>query len=237
MPAKGNVKGKRTNRKPKRYPKKTRKYKNFRPQRLLHVGFPRTTMVKLRYVDGFSLDPGVGSLAYHAFVANSCYDPNNSGVGHQPMNFDMWSALYNHYIVVGAKITATLSDHTGQQSGGHIFGVYLSDDLVFPTTATHMMEQGLCRYKIGNITPGVNSGFGLKARCTFSAKKFFNITNITDNVGGLGADVSASPIDPAYFVVFTGPTPGSSTDLTSVVCTVVIDYIVIFSEPKAQPQS
>ena len=34
-----------------------------------------------------------------------CADPNHTGVGHQPLYFDQLMTIYNHYIVIGAKIT------------------------------------------------------------------------------------------------------------------------------------
>jgi len=71
----------------------------------------------------------------------------------------------------------------------------------------------------------------------YSAKKFYNITNIGDNIDRLGAGILANPSEEACFSVFAGPTPGSATDIGTVYVTVSIDYIVMFSEPKEQVQS
>jgi len=207
----------------------------FRPQRLLRVGFPKTTAVKLRYVDGVSLNPVTSTLATYAFSANSCFDPNVTGIGHQPMNFDMWSALYNHYVVVGSKIRVTFNFGTTAQADGFVCGCFVSDDLSYTTDPTTMMEQGLARYKIRNANafkPGAPT-----VTCGYSAKKYFNLTNVMDNVLRVGAGINNNPADTANFIIFCGPTPASTVDLTAIMCTVIIDYIVIFSEPKEQPLS
>lgn len=214
-----------------------RKYSNFRPQHLLRVGFPKTTMVKLRYVTGKTLNAGISTLATHNFRANSCFDPDLDGVGHQPMNFDLWSQLYNHYLVVGAKCTMIVHDNTTNDSGGMVAGVYLSDDSSFTTDPSTMMEQGLAKYRLCNPGMSANRGNGIVVSKGFSCKKFFNITNPTDNTSRLGAATTANPTELAHFIVFVGPTPASTTDLAAYVVTIKIDYIVIFSEPKEQPQS
>jgi len=207
----------------------------FRPQRMLRVGFPKTTAVKLRYIDSFSLNPLAATLSTYVFRANSVFDPNLTGVGHQPSNFDMWANLYNHYMVIGSKITATFNLDTTALGGGFVYGINLADDTTFTTDPTTMMEQGLTRYKISDFIIG--NGKSPTAKCGFSCKKFFNIANPLDNISRVGASVAANPNDTANFVVFAGPTPSNATDLSNIAVTVLIDFIVIFSEPKELPLS
>lgn len=38
---------------------------------------------------------------------NSLFDPDRSGVGHQPYCFDQWASFYNRYRVYGCKYTVT----------------------------------------------------------------------------------------------------------------------------------
>lgn len=213
-----------------------RKTRTFRPQRLLTVGFPKTNMVKLRYVDTVSIDPGAGTITSHAFRANSCFDPDFTGAGHQPMNFDMWSSLYNHYIVVGSKCSARFYATVGT-SLGVVTGITLSDDTTFTTDCGAMMEQGLSKYRIAYENPVANKGNGAYVTKGFSCKKFFNITNPTDNITRLGASVSANPSELAFFIIFAGGLPSTIDNPGVYKVNVIIDYIVIFSEPKDQPQS
>lgn len=74
----------------------------------------RTTQyVTLRYATRFLMDPGAaGTAATYNFAANGMYDPDITGVGHQPRGFDQVMALYDHYIVEEAcmEVWASPSD-------------------------------------------------------------------------------------------------------------------------------
>ncbi len=62
----------------------------------------------LLYTDEINLDPGVaGVAAYHSFRANDCFDPDETGVGHQPRGFDQIIPMYEHFTVIGSKMKAT----------------------------------------------------------------------------------------------------------------------------------
>jgi hypothetical protein len=65
----------------------------------------RTNLV---YYDTVTLDPQINALGvantYHQFRANSLYDPDLSGIGHQPMFHDNYSQLYQKYRVISSKI-------------------------------------------------------------------------------------------------------------------------------------
>jgi len=225
--------------KSKKYVRKSKKSytrSTFKPQRLLTVGFPKTTMVKLRYVDYATLNPGIYTVGTAIFKANGCYDPNTSGTGHQPMGFDQWASFYNHYIVVGAKITAVLNTSSTVYSGC-IFGINLNDDLTMSTDIGTVMEQGLSKFKMANFNTTSGSGNGIRVSKGFSCKKFFQVTNPLDSLSRLGALTTADPTDTANFIVFFGAPPGDGNDFASINATVTIEYIVIFSEPKDLPQS
>ena len=43
---------------------------------------------------------------------NSLFDPNLSGLGHQPRGFDQLMAVYEKYTVVAAKITVCYVSNT-----------------------------------------------------------------------------------------------------------------------------
>jgi len=56
------------------------------------------------------------------FRANSVFDPNSTGTGHQPYGHDLWQQVYNHYRVVRSTFTAAPLNSTGR------WGVLLTDD-------------------------------------------------------------------------------------------------------------
>lgn len=91
-------------------------------------GFPTTKRARLRYCETIWLDSGAGSLAYHNFGANCLFDPNITGIGHQPRGFDQWMAQYNKAYVVGSKISITpIITSTSNVTPG-AFGVVVGDD-------------------------------------------------------------------------------------------------------------
>lgn len=92
------------------------------------------------------------SLGHYTFLLNSIYDPNFTGVGHQPYGHDTFSALYNRYRVISCSFKVTASSGTNVQlvalpaNGGYSF-----------TTASEYKENPLCKYRIqssnGNLQP------------------------------------------------------------------------------------
>lgn len=68
----------------------------------------RTLRTKLVYCDTKTIAPGTGS-AYHVYRLNNCFDPDFTGVGHQPAFWDRWTALYENYKVIATKWTVTWS--------------------------------------------------------------------------------------------------------------------------------
>jgi len=68
---------------------------------------PQRYVCKMKYADDVTTD-GLGSFRFNL---NSLFDPNRSGLGHQPYGFDQLAALYNRYRVVscGWRVTSPQS--------------------------------------------------------------------------------------------------------------------------------
>nr|AGA18382.1 hypothetical protein [uncultured marine virus] len=69
--------------------------------------FPAKAHYVLRYSDQITLNPAAGSNAAYTFRANSIFDPDKSGVGHQPYGHDNLQSIYKSYVVDKAVITVT----------------------------------------------------------------------------------------------------------------------------------
>lgn len=52
------------------------------------------------------------NTAFQWFRNNSIYDPDGSGIGHQPLGYDQWSQFYGRYRVIGAKYRVTITNVT-----------------------------------------------------------------------------------------------------------------------------
>lgn len=80
-------------------------------------GYPDKLVTKLRYVSHNTIGGALGAVGSHVFRMNSLFDPDLSGVGHQPMFFDQFcgavgSAPYGRYRVLASTATCTFTQVT-----------------------------------------------------------------------------------------------------------------------------
>lgn len=97
------------------------------------------------------------AVSVYRFSANGLYDPNITGTGHQPMLFDQCSALYDHYVVIGAKITVR-ANNVGSEDACLL--LRCNDSTTAPSlTRSAWLEQGNCTaiYLPGRTSGGSNS--------------------------------------------------------------------------------
>lgn len=224
-------------------PRRNQRYRRRRKRRsnTLHIGrsimpgFPSSKSVKMRYVDSIQLNPGAASVANYQFRANSIFDPDLTGTGHQPLGHDEWQLFYNHYVVTSAKITVQVMATTSNSSSMNSYGIYLSDDATVPsTTPEELMEQGKGTYWVQ--MDHVNSGISTKRHSlVYGARSFFNLTDVKDNVDRIGAAFGANPTELAFFNVWGADLAGGDPGVSQVLVT--IEYNVAFSEPKSLNQS
>lgn len=189
--------------------------------------FPDSIITKMRYSESIALDASTSVPAYHLFSCNGLYDPNISGTGHQPLGFDQYTGIYDHYTVLGSKITVEAMPQFYQ----NMVGVYISDDVTPVGTYDTIIEQG------GAVVKAVASTGGPSSRITkgFSAKRFFGVTDVLD-VDKLKGSLGANPADGAYFVVFT-QSADSGLNPSATIVNVTIEYIVKWTERQPLAQS
>lgn len=202
-------------------------------------GFPKSKMVRLRYVEYTSLNAGTGGIASVAYVANGMYDPRVSVGGHQPANFDSWMAQYDHFCVLGSKLKVTYMPVDGTTNVPSILGILLSDTGSRATASTsveYLLESRYARKSMRLAGPIMGDK---QATCvhTFSASKFFG----KSKQAVLGTDkyigsASADPTDGAFFEIFAGA-PTATTDPSGINLLVEIEYVAVLSEPKPPAES
>lgn len=201
-------------------------------------GFPNNKVVRMRYCDNVVLDASTTGHANVFFRANSIFQPPLGGAGidpHQPLGYDQWAPFYNHYVVLGSKIKIR-AQYTKGVAGTSLFGVcYLTDDQTASTDYTDLVEQGGCSYCVidGNAA---NSGPYRMSR-SFSAKNFFNVVDVKDNLDRLGAAYNANPTEDAMYCLGLQTFNNSPAAVAECTYFITIDYIVSFSEPRELPES
>jgi len=188
-----------------------------------------------RYVTHVSINPGAGSIAKIDFGANCMHQPNLTSNDHQPMRWDQLKLFYNHYIVIGSKISATKIGGAATNADSVIsaWGIYLQDSTVSATSYTTLIEQGRTAYTITNASVAARRS---TLRKGFSTKKFFNISRISDNVDRLGAPNTANPSDIAVFTLWSQAI-AETLDPPAETYLIMIDFIVMYSEPTDLAES
>jgi len=198
----------------------------------LHGGFPNSMRTSLTYVQGITIHstPGANAFSSWSFRANSIFDPDQTGVGHQPLGRDQWSLIYNHYLVQSSVIHCSFTPVEGTDVPVQV-GVMLHEDGTLTSSALEgMCEQGnvvtRSAYPIAGFQP-------ISIIHRFNAKTWFNKMGV--NVYTTGASSGAVPTDVASFVVFMGSFTAAVT--TEMAVTVHMTFRVLFTEPVELAQS
>lgn len=190
--------------------------------------FPNTKIVRHKYCEDIIFPGGAaaGVPATYQLRANSMYDPNYTGVGHQPMFRDQMAAEYNYYTVLssGVKVTFPAEDGTRR----HI-ALWLDNETTVPTSANDMKEQH--RY-YSNIRLDKRNG-PLKLKCSYDAAKFAKT-----NVKGILADndqkvaVGSNPSTTAvkYFTLMCWPQYSGDT-LGTIGVSIEMYFVTMWREP------
>lgn len=210
------------------YKKKPKAYKKAVINRsLVNVGkgFPKKMVMTHKYNEIIQHYSSAGAVSYYRFVCNGMFDPNYSGAGHQPYYFDQMSAIYNHYTVIGAKITLKIIPQAETQKA---FGISLSQNDDAVQTATGL--QNTAEQSNGKITLFAGNGTDRIAYMTdkWSAKKTFGGSILAnDNLQGSS---TANPTELTFWVIAV-----QALDLTTTTgawIDVNIQYIAVWDELK-----
>jgi len=238
---------------PRRYKKRSFKKRRFirrrRFSRRKHLplgGLPNIWKARLRYCSQLIFDassptssPFSNGCYINTIRANSVYDPELTGVGHQPQGLDQLFTWYNHATVIGAKCSMTPIPSTVSNVIPGYYGILLSDDgqtVVSKVDINALLEDKALktrRPQLAGFAYDTMRGNATKT-AKFSAKKFFRKPNIVGDAL-YRHDSAGNPEEQAFFECYHAPVdtnnPGASIFL------VEVEYIVVFTEPKTLPQS
>lgn len=187
-------------------------------------GFPNSIITKLRYATFNYLQPAIGGTAGNTFAANSCFDPDVTLTGHQPMYYDDYSRIYDQYVVIGSKITVTFYPRTS--ASGFYVGIAGDDDSSVNTNLEALFEQN---NSVSTIAGSLGSN-PTTLSMTFEPQEDFGVDAKSD--GTSQTAVGSNPSELWCWRVFAA----SCDQTVSLVCDykVEIEYTVKFSELKTQ---
>lgn len=191
-------------------------------------GFPNTILTKIRYCTFGRITASTGARAINVFAANGIFDPDITGVGHQPLYRDTYASIYDQYVVIGSKITVQF---VSNQTDNIIVGINGNDDSTFPTNIETLMEGNNNTWSCVSQGTGGNNQKVLSM--TFEPNEMFGVDTKSD--GYSSTAVTANPTELWCYGVWCAALDGSST--SEVQYLVEIDYTVKFSELTDPTQS
>jgi len=222
--------------------RKTSKRSRYRRSRLPISGFPKTKVVKLRYCHTVTItnpapihvtDP---TSICTTFIANGPDQPWNPLVTHQPKGYDQWNSIYNHWQVLGSKIKVKCTSANDNTAWGvvRVPDAQQMHGMTYPQIVeTRFAGEGKSR----NPGYSFNTPANLTQVAKFSSKKQFgkNSTNNEELSGTQGTQ----PSEKTYYDIWQIPTLGAAGGATPKegAYLVIIDYIMLFTEPRLLAQS
>jgi len=190
------------------------------------LGLPDKAMVKHKYVELFATANLANLPWVWRFSCNSMFDPNTTGVGHQPLYRDEFAALYNHYRVISSKVKVRIQRlNSATDNLPAVILVDIDDDAATNIDIRTQMEEGRnVKFIAGDMRPTVITK-------SWNAKKHFP----SGTMQNLSAAVGSNPAEQSYYNIMVQP-----TDLASIVsfhATVEIEYYVQWFEKKTPTPS
>lgn len=189
----------------------------------------------LRYNEShsFATASTAGFATSYRFNLNSLYDPNETGLGHQPRGYDQLMALYNKYCVVAAKISVTIVPDSTIPS---CVGIKLLDGAQAPQTDRKAyIENGDSTWKYMTTANGGNNRVTLVKNVNI--KKFHGLKSIVGE-DDFTFTSTQEPNNDNMVCADIWVAPLSSADTHGrMIADVLIEYKVVFLEPKELPIS
>lgn len=174
----------------------------------------------LTYYDTITLNPSVNALTganvTHQFRINSLFDPDYTGIGHQPMYHDNYTFIYQKYRVISAKIIVKILETkfggvvpddvgtgaTDIPSTAYRLMLCKDEGTGFPNDIRNAIEEKGSNLKWRYVMPNTNGRpQGLSMTCKV-AKLLRCNSNDPDLAGATGGSgVGSNPAREAFFTI------------------------------------
>lgn len=217
--------------------------------------FPPRKTVALRYVQTLTLNATSGASATNVFRANSVFDPDFTGTGHQPMFHDIYSQIYGQYKVNYSTIrVVALNTHAVNVvysndvagttvSQGQFYALneravrmwILKDDQIndFPNNLDTLVEEGNKNFR-WKYCPQTTTGRMPSVKMSCRPSKLLQL-GYNDNA--LNAPTNDNPSTQCFFIVGAANL-GDGSNPDSMSFQVIITYnVTYFDLVKNQTQN
>lgn len=190
---------------------------------------PLSTRATTTYCDNdFSFTSTAGAYARHTFAINGLYDTDFSGGGHNPIGWSQIMALYDHYQVLNAKMTITIT-HCSQRA---VVGLITSDTTGPPSALNSLstFQENPGSYYKFLIRTDDNRPYVTLTK-TVNMAKFFGLKK-TQYVGEdkYQGNSSTNPNDLVCFHIQAWGLNGATSTIRY---SIRIEFDSLYTEPKA----
>jgi hypothetical protein len=183
-------------------------------------GFPDKIICKMRYHDIEPLASTLGTIAKYVYRLNSTFDPDYTGVGHQPMFRDTYAAIYDHYSVIRTKATIKFVNTTAVAFN---VGCIIEDDGSSTTLLDNICEQSHGQHR---LLPALNGSLSSSTfTVTWDCKKVLGIDPFASET--YKTAVGSNPAEESTLVVWALPIDGSTATLYF---DILLEYEVLWTE-------
>lgn len=193
------------------------------------IGFPDRYRCYLKYSEMSVNFTGSATPAAQVY-RSSLFDPNLTGVGHQPQYFDQLAAVYGRYCVLGMQAIVEVSNNSSTIPA---FGVISFADLDISAQSVESLSEWKYTKKFPIGTANGRGSFTISTPFVETAKIMGQPKVETDS--NLYASVLATPTDPWYVIIKMAADDGTST--INVYCKITIVFDVIFKEVSTPGES
>ncbi len=188
------------------------------------TGFPDSEIATIRYCDEIALSPGA-AYGQYTYRGNSCFDPDETGVGHQPLYYDQYSAVYSKYKVISSRCRVTAANYNATASASIV--LVPSSNILTVTSYTIAMEQPYA--KRTELLP-ISTRGGVKSTITstMSTQKILGLSKMQLSSEDYSATTGATPSSVWYWNI-------AAFDVSAVSVRFLVDleYRVLFYDRVA----
>lgn len=186
--------------------------------------FPKRLCTTLKYTQQIS--PSTAPFGTYVFSCNNLYDPDFTATGTQPLYFDQLMAIYDHYTVIGSKITYRIIPRGTTVQEPFRICSWINDDTTAASSDIDVISQQPGS-KVRLCTGGLNPSQIIVSN-KWSAKKYFGGSSLANT--SLQGTAAAGPAEQSYYYLNLRTMDGVATTTMWVV--VEISYVAVFSELK-----
>lgn len=196
--------------------------------------FPATIRKKgqLYYDNNLTITaPVTGAVVGYVFSANGAYDPDTTGTGHQPMGFDQMMSMYNQFTVIQSSITVSFAPLATLLTR---VALVLLPSTSVPTDPKQLIENGLAKTSFYDVlgTSTLSRIPSISLSC--DVKRYFGRRSQSElkDDNSLFGTAAANPVEQVYFAFCAWQTHPNGSNTTVVDFDILLEYDIMYWEPK-----